>query len=298
MKIIIAAFTFTLCISCSLDSDSNCDYVESYYPLIYQAEIAFYKADNEKAFNLYQRAFRKCKPLNVGMFKDATKFARICALLNKTELAIEYIELCLKSGESLERFQNDSAFKNLWKTVNGKILIEQYPNMRLTYLNSINIDLREELQKMIFLDQKFNSTANQDSIFKINELKLVQIFEKFEYPTEKLIGGYNIDGIDSSPLILLLHTSDSIRLSYFLPKLQTYVSLGKCPPYVLGSVIDNLHLFNNTAQTHGTYSGKTSKYAKMIDDIALVDKNRIEIGLPTLKVQRQLDSLKRLWRPY
>jgi len=105
------------------------------------------------------------------------------------------------------------------------------------------------------------------------------------YPGDDLIGPFNVDFSHSDITILLLHTSDSIRINYFIPKLKEYVKEGACDPETLGVVIDNLHLYNDELQVMGTYENREEN---MISDKGQVNQNRLEIGLPTLEMQKKL----------
>ena len=137
----------------------------------------------------------------------------------------------------------------------------------------------------------------QDSIDKLNTNRLKEIFEQFQYPNNQVIGSYSVDRIHTDITTMLLHTSDSIRMSYFVPKLKEFVKAGTCSPTTLGQVIDQFYLYNGEPQTHGTYESKDSRYAKMIGDRGQVNKNRISIGLPSLELNEKIDSVKRINHP-
>ena len=278
--------------SCSNDNKSDCNYITDYYPNTAKAEIEFYIGNYEEAFDYYQKAFKNCDAVKLGTHHDTDKFAKVCAELGKDDLALEYIEKTVVKGGTLAGFQRDGIFDNLFKTVRGKKIISEYDKERKNFIQSLNMDLRSELQKMIELDQKFNSTKFQDSMFKVNDNRLFEIFEQFGYPNEQNVGNYGIDQISADPTILLLHTDDSIRINYFIPKVKEFVKNGKCQPNTLGSIYDNLELFNKEPQTHGTYKNRNGGYANMISDLPKVNANRKEIGLPSLEITKKIDSLK------
>lgn len=121
-------------------------------------------------------------------------------------------------------------------------------------------------------------------IFERNTTRLVEIFEEIGYPGNNIIGPFNVDFKNSDITILLMHTPDSIRINYFIPKLEKYVKEGSCDPKTLGVVIDNLHLFNDELQIIGTYENREKN---MISDKDQVNQNRLEIRLPTLEMQEK-----------
>lgn len=292
MKITIYIFSLFLVLSCQTKEKTNCNYVTDYYAHAYKAEKEFYIGNYDESFDLYQKAFRYCDAINIGFHNDTGKFARVCAELGKENLAMDYIEKRIDNGGTISEFQNDSIFLKLLGSDRGKKIVSEYGQSRAKYIASLDLDLRAELQNMIRLDRSLNSTLAQDSMFQVNDKRLVQIFEKYGYPNEHIRGPYNLDQINAEPTILLLHTDDSIRINYFIPKIKKFVENGQCPPDVLGTLLDNLELFNQQPQTHGTYLNGNGGYANMISEKSKVNANRKSIGLPTMAMTKELDSLK------
>lgn len=290
---ILTLLLISILLSCSTVKKPDCNYITDYYPNTAKAEVEFYLGNYEKAYDYYQKAFENCDAIRLGVHRDTDKFAKVCAELGKDKLALDYIEKTIEKGGTLNGFQNDEVFTGIFKTERGKKLISEYDKKRQEYINSLNMDLRTELQAMIEIDQRLvGQQEKRDSVFKVNDKRLVEIFEKFGYPNEQVVGNYAIDRIQADPTILLLHTADSIRINYFIPKVKEFVKNGKCPPKVLGVMYDNLALFNDEPQTHGTYQNQNGGYANMISDISKVNENRAEIGLPSLKMTKKIDSLR------
>lgn len=292
MRIIIILI-LSILFSCSNNIKINCNYITDYYPNTSLAEIEFYSGNYKKAFVYYQKAFENCDAIRLGNHYDTDNFARVCAELGKDDLALEYIEKTVIKGGTLAGFQRNKVFDNIFKTKRGQNLISDYDKKREKYLNSLNMGLRSELQNMIRLDQKLNMTKFQDSMFLVNDKRLIEIFEKYGYPNAQVVGNYGIDQIQADPTILLLHTDDSIRINYFIPKIKDFIKNGSCPPRTLGAMYDNLELFNDQPQSYGTYENDSGGYANMISDISKVNANRKNIGLPTLEMTKRIDSLKR-----
>lgn len=296
MRTTIILLLFTV-ISFHPNTKSECNYIKRYHPNSIMAEIEYYSGNYQEAFNHYEKAFKNCEPLSIGTHNDIFKFAEICSRLDKVEMALDFIEKSINNGYKLEAFTTDSIFDKCFDTNRGVSLLNSYENIREKYLSSLNLNLRNELQQMRKLDQELSGIA-RDSIFRINELRLVEIFEEFGYPNEQVVGPYNIDRISADPQILLLHTDDSIRINYFIPKIKEFISIGTCPPNALGTLYDNLEIFNNNPQTHGTYKKQNGEYSDMISSIIEVNKNRIDIGLPTLELTQKKDSLVKSYYGY
>lgn len=290
MKKILTLLLFSFLISCSENKKLDCNYITDYYPIIYKAEVQYQLQNYQKAFKLYQEAFSSCKPKNTPIYYEMKKYAELATILGKEKLALDYIEKNLKSGQTLKSFTNDSVFNKILKTDRGKKLVENYPTIREKYLNGLNLKLRNEIQEMRKWDQSYIGVhEKRDSIFRVNTKRLIEIFEEKGYPGIEMVGPYNIDFSSANISIMLLHTNDSIRVNYFIPKLKEYVKEGICPPITLGVVIDNLHIYNDELQIMGTYENREEN---MISDLEQVDKNRISIGLPPLKLKEKIDSLR------
>jgi len=293
MKNAIKILALFLFFSCQRMEKTDCNYITDYFPHSTKAEMEFYLGNYEESFELYQKAFRNCEALAIGTHNDIGLFAKVCAELGKEDLALDFIEKRIAVGGTIGEFQNDSIFNNLLNSERGKKIFADYDQNRAKFIAGLNLDLRSEIQTMIRFDQQLNSTKFQDSMFQVNDKRLVQIIDKYGYPNEQIIGSYNIDQINSDPRILLLHSDDSIRMNYFVPKIKKLVENGKCTPYTLGTILDNLELFNGQQQTHGTYLQDGGGYANMISDKEKVNANRKNIGLPTMEFTKKLDSLKR-----
>lgn len=298
---IVLPLTLILALSCSQKSKTHCNYVTDYYPTIYRAEIAYELKKYDRAFELYQSVFNACTPINTYTYNEIRKYVDLCLILGHDKQALDFIELNLKNGAELKWLLQNPNYTKVFETEKGKKLIINYDNIRSNYLKRINLELRKEIQEMNRLDQLYRNGQyqenKQDSIDKINTNRLREIFEQFGYPNDQVIGSYSVDRINTDIITMLLHTSDSIRMSYFVPKLKEYVKTGVCSPKTLGQVIDQFYLYNNQPQTHGTYEAQNSKYANMIADRKQVDKNRISIGLPSLELDERIDSIRRINYP-
>ena len=291
-----------LLISClNNDKVSGQNYIEDYYQTIYQAEMAYSTEDYQKAFELYQAAFESCEPVNTPMYYEISKFAETCAILGKTELAVDFLKKDFATGSQLEHKLKNSNFDNLFESSIGKELIKNYDSLRQEYLSSINLDLRQEIAEMQRNDQKYRAQPGfmesdemkqkQEEIDNYNTKRLIEIFDEYGYPNENVIGCFNIDKTPVSINGILLHTSDSIRINYFIPIIKEYIENGECSPSVLGPIIDQYYLYNGEPQINGTYTKPDGSYSNMIDDLDKVDENRISIGLPPLWLQEKRDNL-------
>lgn len=228
---------------------------------------------------------------------ELNNFARVCAIFGKNDLSIEFIQKIIERGYEISWLQEESTFDTVFATEKGKELIANYNNLRQKALSKLNLNLREEIKEMKKEDQKYRNESYQENIDKQevidekNTQRIIEIFNEFGYPNESVIGSISVDRTPVNITAMLLHTSDSMRMNYFVPKLKEFVKNGTCPPEVLGSVIDQYYLYNGEPQINGTYKKRSGEYSNMISDLKKVDSNRISIGLPPLELKEKKDSI-------
>lgn len=294
-----------LLFACKNTRNETCNYITDYYPLVYEAELEYWEENYEKAFELYKTAFNNCNPKNTPILNELLKITEIAAILNKKEVAIDYMLLSIKNGSDIQSFKNDSIFQNVLKSQKGQELIKNYDSLRHLYLQGININLRHEFQSMQLSDQLYRGRGpehwdweKQDSLDNLNTKRLIEIFEEIGFPDEHILGHTNIDWSPTNINGILLHTEDSIRMNYFVPKMKEFISQGHAEPTILGNMIDQYHLYKDKPQVYGTYQAQDNYYATMIDDRETINQNRLSIGLSTLEVKEKLDSIKCVKQPH
>ena len=280
-----------LLFSCKEKSNKEIDYTIDYYPHLYNAHYNYLAGNYQEAYNYYTQAFSKCNPVITQTFNEISNFSKTCAILGKNQEAIDFIKKNISYGNNIYGLLNYDEFNAVLKSEEGKNIAKNYEQLKNEALNNLNLELREEIYQMIKVDQSnFDNNKARDSIFKVNDKRLVTIFEKHGYPNSAKIGAFSVDKRHVDPEILLLHTGDSIRVNYFIPRLKEFIKKGDCSPQVLGAVLDNLKLFNGELMEYGTYQPQK----KWISDLDKINKNRLEIGLPSLEMKRKIDSLTKL----
>ncbi len=291
--IIILLLVFT---SCKTLQKSECNYITDYYPIIYKADLEFLSENYEKAFELYQDAFKSCPPPKELTYGEIGNFAETCAILGKNDLAIKYMKMDILRGFEIKWMLQNENFNKVFASKQGKKLISDYDHLRETALSSFNLNLREEIQKMRIEDQKYRvgefrgNVDMREAVDDYNTKRIIEIFNEFGYPNESVVGNYSIDQSHLSISTMLLHTSDSIRINYFVPKITEFVRNGTCRPGTLGSILDQYHIYKGRPQIYGTY-GSGKNYGNIISDRKILDSNRISIGLQPLEMMEKRDSL-------
>ncbi len=294
LSILLAIFIF----SCQAEQKSDCNYIVDYYQTVYMADLEFETKNYEKAFKLYQDAFTSCEAKNTPTYNEIGNFIEISAILKKYNITYEYARKQILNGVEFNWFENNNNLSEFLSSDFGQELASEYEKLREDFENKADFKLRDELIAMRQIDQLYRGgteeadVAKRDSIDKVHELRLIDIFETIGFPTDKLVGPHTRDyPVDIG--LFMLHTNDSIRMNYFVPKIKKFVINGKASPRILGTMIDQYYLYNDEAQIYGTYKAQGGGYATMIKDLKNVDSNRISIGLPPLKLKEKKDSIIR-----
>ncbi len=122
-----------------------------------------------------------------------------------------------------------------------------------------------------------------------NQELLINLFDKDIYPNNRVIGNYSIDKKNTSIVVPLLHTNDSMRINYYLPKIKEFIKKGKCPPFIYAVMLDQFHLYNGNKQFYGSYNIARI----LVEDYPKYNRRRAKIGLPSLEFEtHRLNKLK------
>lgn len=292
---LVLSILLSILFGCSVNKKSECNYITDYYQTIYKADYEFETKNFQKAFGLYQTAFNSCEPITTLGYNEIVKFAETTAILKKYNLTFEFVKKSILNGTELSKFQNNTNFEGFMASKYGKQIDQEYEALRNQFMDRIDLKLRNELILMRFADQGIRNQGSNtdwtkiDSVDKLHERRLIEIFESIGYPNDEIIGPPSLDGrlTDLGPI--LLHTDDSIRLNYFVPKIREFVRKGKASPYYVGAMIDQYYYYHKEPQIYGTIRG-----VNMIDNLKKVDSNRVSIGLAPLDLARKMDSLNKI----
>lgn len=271
-----------LCFSCKSSytkiGDTNANYIP-YYLKVYEADSLYIVGSHKHSFDILDSLFAKYEPINMQMYYEVINYMKLKVILNKQTSKKELKSWIVKYGVSLSKLENDSLL-SYYSIKNSKWLVKNYPKLRKKFMTSINLDLREEINKMISQDQYYrnnNYQANidrQNRIDSINAKRYVEIFDEYGYPNDRVIGDYSIDKRIINPSTILLHTKNKERIDYFLPKVLEFIKKGQAPPKVYALMYDQYYLYNGSDQYFGSYSNSTDTPVNELNE------RREKIGLP------------------
>jgi len=263
----------------------------SYYLKTYEAKDLFEQGNYEKSFQILDSLFKRYEPLNQFMIYEYEIYLKSAYLSSNFQI---FPEATIKGIEDLGI--SDYYFEDVESVMNSvykksHIDTTLYKSYWLKYISKIKLELRDTIKEMVSRDRlnnredwnTFEGKRRLDSIDSINSVLLINVFEKHGYPEESLIGnGVFALKRDESPISvlisgILLHTRDSIRQEYFIPKMWEFVKQGKAPPLFYARMVDQLEIYNQRPQVYGTYANVAVK------DSLILDSLRKSIGLPPIK---------------
>lgn len=260
-----------------------------YYLKVYEVQDFFREGNYERSFEILDSLFKVYKPLNQFMGQEYLIYLKSAYMTSNYQILKNAFLTGIEDyGLSDFLFENDSLLGLAFQYT--KIDSQTYNDYWNKYVSKLNLSLRDTIKEMRIRDQ-YNSRKGYntyegmkilDSTDLINEKLLIYIFEKYGYPNESLVGNMEFSiKRDSTPFSsyfppILLHTRDSIRQAYFIPKMWEYVKEGKAPPLFYARMVDQLEIYNKRPQIYGTYSKVDIKDKRKVDSL------RNTIGLPNL----------------
>lgn len=231
----------------------------NYYCSINKAEIAHLDKEFLQADSIYQSAFAMVeKP-----FKDDYLLAAINSeKLNDSKTTYEYLKNGVSVGLSIKRVKKQlSEFKqsDLWDR-----LKEEYESIHEKYLESLNLELREELLEMVDKDQAarhpiFGSAKKMKRIDTRNHLRLLEIIKKNKgkWPGRFTIGDGNTGGKYAyGEVTIMLHHFSKEQVNELKPILVDAIVSGDLLPYNVAYPLD----YKNIKTIGERRRGKTILY--------------------------------------
>ena len=270
-------------ISCKKhDHDINLNYIDGgYYKTVYLADSLFIEENFAESYNALDKLFDVFEPINLPRYYEFRTYTKSAYLVGEKEDAKRgLIRLAKEFGLEWSHINYDEVLKKIVEEF--MITEENFTKFNNEYLYSINSDLRNRLIKMKESDQLYRGDQMkkhiQDSIDKANAEILKSIFEEYDFPNEKIVGR---NGFPPNPDItaMILHTPDSIRKHYFLPKILQYIKTGKCKPELYALLIDQTLFKNGKTKLYGTFAGPKEQDSLFLNNNE-VNKTREKIGMP------------------
>lgn len=239
-----------------------------------------YSAKNQNGLMEYENYIRLAEKHNMdfGGKKSLLQLIRLIAPIAHQGWLNEYFPLFDKYGiDSLTVMQE----LNIWQNELNKEYID---TMTIAWQRDQNPRFEGDFEQMIINDS-------------LNHQMLLWGFEKHGFPSLQTIGirGNNNTSFHISTMLLHLGSSidDPDMFRAFRSKVYDYVISGDCPPEDYARMIDRHELSVKRDSTTSYYKYKGA--SEIVLDSNLVDRNRRNLGLPSLKYDKVifLSNLKK-----
>lgn len=261
----------------SQSDDCQYDYIKHYYQLVYQAQINYMQNDFDKAYKFLKQAEQNCELLNQMGIYEINMLAELSLKKGLDKDVLFYVEKSLRQGFTIDYFEKYPNFEGITEVKGWEELKAKSQQIYDNWYSNLNLDLRNELAKMIEEDQRVRKGKSQynDEMREVddyNEKRFKEILAEFGYPNEQIIGNSNIDEKDTDVSIFTFHIKD---IEYFKPLFLEYVRCGKVPADIYAGLIDS-HDRRRGVFTYGIYGNVTPE---QIEDFENLDERRINAGL-------------------
>lgn len=289
----------------------------------YEYQRIIYRIDGDILTNNYPVAIQRLDSLynNYDFIyaKHCFKALQICSLSADSVNALKWLKKSMEQGVPLWMFQNNELTKLVFNFSETQQIVASYDSLRMIYQRTIREDIRNTIDSLYELDQKYTRRVNDGFILlrytgyymrwlKNNKRQfeiIKAITETYGFPGEKLIGlpSYVADSLQMSkrfntqgPLlgetnayIMLIHYYSNPRLDMNKELIQS-VKSGYLPAYQFGALNDFMAKWGK-----GKY-GNYQYYNVWHTDpnpanASEIEKRRRAIGLNSFDEQKQVDEI-------
>ncbi|WP_345157023.1 hypothetical protein [Pontibacter saemangeumensis] len=219
------------------------DYAEVYHPLINVAELNIVRGEYADALSAYKQAFAS---VPTPFARDYYNAAVSAVQLQDEKQAFGYLEQLVLKGVSLPYLERQQVFDSLRTTKAWKKFERQYPKNRSKFEETLNKELRADLDELYARDAYFRLAegglrVHGDTIRKIetaNVENLLAWIEEYGYPGEQLIGV--ADTLEQLPRFsIVIQRQTKARKGYdFTEILTKAVKEGRLAPQPVAYLLD------------------------------------------------------------
>lgn len=281
-------FIFFILISCKSNytriGDENANYIP-YYLKVYEADSLYLVGNYKRSYEILDKLFKKYEPININGFYECGTYLLSCYKTNNNKKVKKNIKKFYENyGEVFYPSLKDSSF---W----DKMLIENILPFEVralytkNYIKNKNLQLRDTIIKLMKEDQFYILNSDNrnkiDSISEIHFRKINEIFLKYGYPSNKVIGYDGFFEKYATIQAILIHLSEKNKIK-ILPTLYNFLKKGSCLPFEYSSVEDRLYLERDYAYKYGVEERFRNAEIKFLDE-QNIDSLRKSIGLPNLQ---------------
>lgn len=241
--------------------------------------------------------------------EDCFRAAQTAIFIQDSINAFLFLDRAVCQGVSKEWIINDSLLIDLKQLEYWSTFERNYDSLRNVYLSKIDWELREKVNTLYDLDQKYRDKHElhpwnfmwrpliwakwKKTTTHIVENELIPLIKTHGFPNEKLIGvdeakfhhKQTRDHLKSNyAFIILVHYYSIPRKTDYNELFLSEIEKGNLHPRVYGSIIDFQAAHGKNKYYKGLHYNEWHK-SKDKTQFELISKNRVDIGLETLEVQ-------------
>jgi hypothetical protein len=259
-----------------------------YYLKIYEADSLFESNNFEKSYQVLDSLFKVYKPLNTLNIYEYNNYV---ISSYKTKHFTDFKNKVIKIYKEFGGLGAYGRMKDSILSLSG-LTNEDVLNLKQQYRHSLNDSLRLQIIRMEKEDQEvrtsnFSEIGMQDYMKK-HEKELDEIFKKYGFPSEDLIGSVTYFNSECKeklafPFGILVHQGGNKNAKEkILPILLNYLKTGKCSPFLYANVYDKYELVYNNRQYYNSWEKVNIPIDTTKINRKRNDSIRRTIGLPSI----------------
>lgn len=264
-----------------------------YYLKVYEADSLHIVGNYKRSQEILDSLFKKFEPLNQESYGEYITYLKNKILLNDFNNIDTVLKNAIeKYGFKVEYCINDTI-------VNVGVKKAKFKEQDLyafynTYVKSLNLDYRHEIERMMENDQRVRKAVprNNEEWTKVddeNASNIKRLLEKYGYPSVKKIGRYDYNNKSANAHILFNHSTVKAKESYILNLMLESLKKGECEPEQYGSVYDKYLMVTGKYGDKVLYGEIRNRKNSL--DIVLVNPKKIDsirksIGLEHIEYKR------------
>ena len=264
----------------AIQSNGNLDYTH-YHQQIVEVETLVASEKYDNALQIYESLFEQYEFVFLRDYQIATQLA---LHIGDETKAILFLKKGIESGWEMKAIKQNKFLNKLRKSDEWKSIQEQYPDLHEKYEATLNKPVRKKVKKMFSKDQSKAFAAlftfSSDGQDKYAERKfaphseeqlknLMDVFNQFGYPGEKLIGNdYWMSTILShhNSISAAYNTKDTLYQS-IQPKLWNALKTGEISSFEYVIIDEWYRMTTNQKLTYGIIQEPLKKDLDKINEL-------------------------------
>jgi len=272
---------------------------QTYDEYIFQANELYQSKKFGESSKVWDKAFN----IHKGYASDYYNSACTKALAGESEKSFDHLRKAIRSGwNDIEWMKKDSDFASIKSTADWQALINQIPELQREYLASLNVEMKNRLEKLRMQDQtirlllpdaekRFGVESEAYQWFR-NELMpendsvvLVDIIKIIDQ--HGWLGINEVGVLANQTLWLIIQHAPLETQEKYLSYLEKSVAIGESKARYFAFLQDRILMRKSKKQIYGTQSlwnkEKKKNVIWAIADVQNVNKLRKKVGLETIE---------------